>query len=329
MKQIEKEVFYTIPGFSNYEITKRGKVRNKKSMRVHVGAIGNGGYINHRLSSDKGSTVTNGLHRYLAITFLKEKGLDISKRYVNHINGDKLDNDLSNLEWVTPQKNCEHAGSIGITNKCTPITVFDVENSRRSKFPSIIKCAMEYGVSKDFISWRVCRSDNIIWPEGKMYKRGHGDLSWPNGNNISSKGVSLKKLITGEEITFIRARKLAEYLDKPESTICVWLKRLDQPVLPGLIQIKKANENIGWRLVKDVYLELSEFTKEEPVIVLGLNGEYKVYTNSKLCAQAEGLLTTTLHNRLAKLSNKWFNGKRFVYYKIYKKENTGFSPLHE
>ena len=48
---------------------------------------------------------TKSVHRIVAKAFLqKVKG----KEYINHINGDKMDNRLENLEWCTPHENTEH-----------------------------------------------------------------------------------------------------------------------------------------------------------------------------------------------------------------------------
>ena len=56
------------------------------------------------------------LHRFIAEYFLpKVKG----KEFVNHKNGNKLDNRLSNLEWCTKSENAIHSYKIG-TQIMTP-----------------------------------------------------------------------------------------------------------------------------------------------------------------------------------------------------------------
>jgi hypothetical protein len=58
-------------------------------------------------------TITNydRVHRLIAITYLNN--ID-DKRTVNHIDGNKLNNNLSNLEWATDYKNQKHAIDTGL-----------------------------------------------------------------------------------------------------------------------------------------------------------------------------------------------------------------------
>lgn len=58
--------------------------------------------------------MTKAIHRLVAESFLeKEKG----KNQVNHKDGNKTNNHLSNLEWVTPSVNRKHAYDNGLFNK--------------------------------------------------------------------------------------------------------------------------------------------------------------------------------------------------------------------
>ena len=57
------------------------------------------------------------IHMRIAETFIGDQRSE-TKIYVNHIDGNKTNNNISNLEYVTPKENSEHAVITGL-NSCT------------------------------------------------------------------------------------------------------------------------------------------------------------------------------------------------------------------
>lgn len=136
MLNTEKFEKFPVKGFEGlYFITPDGKVYNhKKQLNTHKI---NSGYLTVTLSKDKVSKPYL-VHRLVALTFLENP---LNKRTVNHKDGDKLNNNLENLEWATYSENKRHAFREGITvyNKPTkglrlkPRTATP-EKSKRSKY---------------------------------------------------------------------------------------------------------------------------------------------------------------------------------------------------
>ena len=54
------------------------------------------------------------VHRIVAGAFIPNI---LDKPFINHIDGNKLNNDISNLEWVTASENTQHAYETGLMNK--------------------------------------------------------------------------------------------------------------------------------------------------------------------------------------------------------------------
>ena len=54
---------------------------------------------------------TNFIHKLLAQTFIPNP---FNKKQVNHMDGNKLNNNLTNLEWCTPSENMRHAVKTGL-----------------------------------------------------------------------------------------------------------------------------------------------------------------------------------------------------------------------
>lgn len=118
MKKINKQQFWTpIIGFETYyHITRLGIIkslhrRNKKGKISY--RVDRAGYLTVRLSKD-GKSQTKYLHRILAETFIPNPE---SKPGVNHIDGNKANNSLLNLEWVSHGENILHAYQIGLIKK--------------------------------------------------------------------------------------------------------------------------------------------------------------------------------------------------------------------
>jgi len=94
-----------INGFNNYSISTDGIVTNTTTQEIKKPWLGKVGYYYLDLYSNNKSTKI-ALHRLLALHFIPNPE---NKRTVNHIDGNKLNNSLSNLEWATDSENTKHA----------------------------------------------------------------------------------------------------------------------------------------------------------------------------------------------------------------------------
>lgn len=89
-----------------YAISNDGRVWSRKTSRWLKPAKSSNGYLSVRLHGK-----THSVHRLVAQAFCDN---DNDKIFVNHIDGNKLNNCSENLEWVTPSENSLHACASGL-----------------------------------------------------------------------------------------------------------------------------------------------------------------------------------------------------------------------
>jgi len=96
------------PSYIGYFITEEGKVFSNKSGIMKELSINYDGRGYQRvkitISKNKGSSIR--IHRLVAETYIENPD---NFPQVNHIDENKSNNKVSNLEWCTNKKNCQHS----------------------------------------------------------------------------------------------------------------------------------------------------------------------------------------------------------------------------
>ena len=111
-----------IPGFSGYFISRCGVVYSTRSSEIVMltQRLSSSGYISVTITDDNENRTSLGIHRLLALSYVPKRSEDTE---VNHIDGNKLNNDLSNLEWTTRSGNEWHKVQQFMTNRTCPVYV--------------------------------------------------------------------------------------------------------------------------------------------------------------------------------------------------------------
>lgn len=124
-----------------YEVSNTGKVKNAQTGReIAIGYVN--GYKRVNLWKNN-KYKTKRIHRLVAEAFIPNPE---NKRTVNHKDGDKLNNNVNNLEWATHSENNKHAYNSGFKTTNMPVIIDGVY-----RFVSQGDAAKFLGVSQSFV----------------------------------------------------------------------------------------------------------------------------------------------------------------------------------
>jgi len=110
------ELWKTVKDFPKYECSNTGRIKNKQSGRILKPcpkySRGEWGYLHvSMMTNDNKKSKRQFVHRVFAKTWIPNPD---NKPCVNHIDGNKQNNALSNLEWSTWSENNKHAFDTGL-----------------------------------------------------------------------------------------------------------------------------------------------------------------------------------------------------------------------
>lgn len=144
--------FYKInvEGFSHYYISKNGQIARIKEGKTKLlnDRANEKGYRRVSMVDDEGVRRDRYVHNLMAKTFIENPN---NKPIINHINGNKADNRLENLEWATHSENTIHMHNVlGTHTSIEPCELYYMGEFVQSFDKIIDACehaSKNYGVS--------------------------------------------------------------------------------------------------------------------------------------------------------------------------------------
>lgn len=171
---------------TGYKISDSGVVVNKfgKELKQQI----QNGYCHCTLNYN-GKTKRMRVHRIVAETFIPNIN---NKPYVNHIDGNRTNNSVGNLEWCTPEENAKHAVSAGLRmqGRNRPVIQYNINGKKMMCFQSIIDASEQTGTSQSKITMCCQRkrksSNGYQW----RYADDRQDIEkievkWSSGNKVA------------------------------------------------------------------------------------------------------------------------------------------------
>lgn len=169
-----------VPRFDRYQVSDKGEVKStpadgkpRRTLKPEVGALG---YVRVTLCQDnrRGRFL---LHRLVWVAFRGEIPQHLQ---VNHVDGDKLNNSLANLEIVTASENVAHAFRTGLAKplrgeasssaKISAATVHEIRR-RAAEGETHASLAAAFGLERGTISkivrrerWSHLPAEADAWP---------------------------------------------------------------------------------------------------------------------------------------------------------------------
>lgn len=123
-----------------YFVSNLGRFKNSFGKIMDNYKVNENGYIRIYIYKK-----TFTLHRLVALTFLENFE---NKKQVNHKDGNKLNNSIENLEWVTNKENQIHKIQNALGNNFTrKIGQYDLSGNLLKQFKSIVKASEELNMS--------------------------------------------------------------------------------------------------------------------------------------------------------------------------------------
>ena len=227
---------------TDYSVSDKGEVRKDTTNYLMKLQIQQG--YSHVTIQINGKAKRFRVHRLVAEAFIPNPD---GKPYVNHIDGNRQNNSITNLEWVTPAENTRHAIDTGLMfpTKERAVVQFSLDGEKIAEYVSIRAAARETN-SKDEKICLCCQ----------LQREQHNGYQWRYRNECGEKLQKIKEYTT-------KPKKVAQVDPKTGEIIAIYDSMTQAARAVGGTQsaithvIKgdkqtKTHKGFGWKLVEDL-----------------------------------------------------------------------------
>lgn len=162
------------PPFDHYTIDEQGVLRSYprngtiKEIRIMKGTLDCYGYLIYKLRAGKIQKNVKA-HRLVAIAFIPNPD---NKPTVNHIDGNKANNNVANLEWSAYKEQIVHSVKNGLQKEFGQkhVIQYDTDGNKIAEFSSIREAAEKTGIKWQNISACFQKAKNRKTAGGFIWK---------------------------------------------------------------------------------------------------------------------------------------------------------------
>lgn len=228
--------YYIIPEYSKYSISKTGAVIltvTGEEIACHEVS----GYIEAYVERDYGKRAKTYLHRLLGLAFIPYTR-EVNKMVINHIDENKNNNVIENLEWVTRTENWKHSSLLRTgEEKIFPsmaILSRNVVTGEIIRYDSIRSAARLLGLNAKSMDYRVRKSGQPVYgpKPGYQFKFEGDETPWrePSKEEIAkvsdekktdprARKIEAKNTLTGEVVVVNNLNQLSMLVGAPKRTL--------------------------------------------------------------------------------------------------------------
>lgn len=253
-----------------YEISNIGRCRRVDKINWKTKGIlkpkynKSNGYYSYCIIDSKGKYNYCYIHRLVAQAFIYTNNFNLQ---INHIDGDKSNNKVDNLEWCTRKENMSHAFNNNLVSIEKEVEQYDLDGNYIKTYKSLAEASRENkGITESSIS--ACCRNKIVSTNGYQWK-----FSGDEKIIIKNKKEQLLKRNIPVFQYDLNGNFIKEY-----SNITSCYKELGKRDNGIISQVCKGNRKqyLGyqWRY-KESTLKLNKLSdkKEKPVNMLSLEGK--------------------------------------------------------
>ncbi len=187
------ELWKYYPKDDLYLISSKGRVYTRKHNCIMSLRQPTDGYVVAKINCK-----VTYVHKLVAVTFLSNPH---NLPQVNHIDGNKMNNCIDNLEWISQSDNIRHAYRIGLNQHCHLIKQYSSEGQFLKEYKTVGDAATDMNVHRTFIQ-KACINKSFV--KGFIFRYGSDDeLSETDVKNMKQKQRTRKIIQFSHDDEFI------------------------------------------------------------------------------------------------------------------------------